>query len=193
MTLEQVTKLVLAMAAAWPTLEADEYRIQTWATMLSDIRLETAILALQVLMARNTFPPSIAEFRKTCWEIETPAEDRIDEGQAWGMVSAAVKEVLENQQRSYAPLQNLPPKVYAGCKEIGLNELVNGDPDVVRSNFMRLYRGASERARNEAVVPATVKEAILRLQAGELNGLPGVFGIVPANRKPGNGREVMTA
>lgn len=184
MTLEQVTKLVLAMAAAWPTLEADEYRIQTWATMLSDIRPETAVLALQVLMARSTFPPSIAEFRKTCWEIETPAESRIDEGQAWEMVSSAIAEVCYNQQRSYAPFHSLPPKVYAVCKEIGLSELVNGSADVVRSNFMRLYRGASERERNEAVVPSAVKGAILRLQAGQgLKGLPGAFGIVPARRE----------
>jgi len=179
MTLEQVTQLVLVMAAAWPRLEADEYRIQTWAAMLSDIRPETGILALQALMSRNTFPPSIAEFRKTCREIETPPSERLDEGQAWGMVSEALNEVYCNQKRSYEPFHNLPPKVLGVCRELGLDEIANGDRDVVRSNFLRLYRTANEREEKDAVLPRALRESIARLGAGDLKGLPGAFGIVP--------------
>lgn len=179
MNANQVGKLLVAMAAAWPTFQVDEFRIQVWATMLSDIQSETGVLALQTLMARNTFPPSIAEFRKTCREIETPPSERLDEGQAWGMVSSALDQVYYNQKRTYAPFYELPPKVLSVCKELGLDEIANGDLDVVRSNFLRLFRAAREREEKDAVLPQTLKDTIAQLSAGTLRGLPGAFGIVP--------------
>ena len=184
MNANEVSKLVLAMTAAWPTLQVDEFRIGVWATMIAHIRPETGVLALQMLMSRNTFPPSIAEFRKACWEIETPKEARLDEGQAWGLVDAAISQVYRNQKRSYEPFYGLPEKALSVCKEIGLDEIATGDLDVVRSNFIRLYRGASERERNEAVLPQSLKECIAQLQTGEQpEGLPGGFGIVVAKSK----------
>ncbi len=178
MTASEVTKLVLAMAAAWPALQVDEFRIQVWSTMLADIRPQTGVLALQTLMARNTFPPSIAEFRKACWEIETPPDARLDEGQAWELVDKCLDLVYRNQKRSYEPFYDLPAKVLSVCKELGFDSLVNGDLDVVRSNFLRLFRAANERQQKDAVLPQALKDNIARLGDGGAKGLTGAFGII---------------
>jgi hypothetical protein len=191
MTRTQVGKLLLAMVAAWPSLQIDEFRIDVWSAMIADIKPETAVLALQVLMSRKTFPPSIAEFRQVCWEIQTPAEERLDEGAAWGMVNAAIDAALFSQGRDHSAFQELPAKVLACCREIGFTEMVNGDLDVVRSTFLRFFRATVERERGEGVLPARLREAIAGLSMGKQpEGLGAGFGIIgdgPATTPPRSG------
>lgn len=169
----EVSRLLLAMAAAWPSFQVDDLRVKVWTDMTSDIAQHTAALALQVLMARSTFPPSIAQFREACWEVQTPEAERMDEGVAWQLVNQAIGHVLRAQQRDYSAFYDLPPKVLQVCKEIGVSEIVNGDLDVVRSNFFRIYQGNRRRNRDVAVLPPAVREAVNRLSAGtEIKALP---------------------
>lgn len=181
MTAAETAKLLLAMAAAWPKFEVDDLRIEVWAAMLSDIRPEIAVLATQTLMARCVFPPSIAEFRQTCYELETPKEHRLTEGEAWEMVNSAILEIHLNQKRDYNPLRDLPEHVRAVCNQVGWWDLVNGDSDVVRSNFLRLYRADAEKQRNHAVLPAPLRQAITAIGEGRRpKALPAGFGVISA-------------
>ena len=173
MTASEVSRLLLAMAAAWPSFQVDELRVKVWTDMTGDIKRETAMVALQVLMARSTFPPSIAQFREACWEVQTPEPERMDEGVAWGLVNQSIDSVLRAQQRDYSAFYGLPLKVLAVCQSIGFSEIVNGDLDVVRSNFLRIYQGNRRRERDLAVLPPAVREAVAQLGGGEeRKGLP---------------------
>ncbi len=165
MTQVEVARLLTIMASAWPQFEPSEDKVLLWHEMMQDVDYQVAQAALKVLIARKTFPPSIAEFRQEVLAISTPAEDQITPAEAWGMVVHAIREYGSYRERE--ALESLPPAVrktveYIGWREICLSE----EPDVIRAQFMRMFQQVSERRQKEAVLPATLREQIAALAAG---------------------------
>lgn len=159
MTQAEVAKLLTIMASAWPQFEPSEDKVLLWHEMLQDVDYQLAQVALKSLVARRTFPPSIAEFRQEVLAISTPAEDRMAAAEAWGMVVQAIRDY--GYYREHEALESLPELVRQTVQFIGWQELcLSQEPDVIRAHFMRMYQQVSERRQKEAVLPPALKEAI---------------------------------
>lgn len=158
---EEFKILVKAMKAVYaqPTFIPDADAFNVWYGLLQDLSYEQANLAIQKYMATEKFPPTIADIRTKATEIITPAEESMSELQAWALVQKAIRNSGYNSEEEF---ERLPEacKIAVG-NPANLREWALMDSDQVatveQSHFIRNYRAAVQRIKDDAKLPEKMK------------------------------------
>ncbi len=146
----EAARLLTVIAAAYPNFEPDDDKVRIWAEMMADLEYETAATALQRHIATSRFAPTIAEIREQAVAAVTSSE--ITSAEAWGELMHAVRaHGYYHEREALASLSPITARVAGiiGWRDINMcTEL-----DVLRGQFLRMYRLIRERNAREAVLP----------------------------------------
>jgi hypothetical protein len=145
----ETAKLLTVISAAYPRFpELTPEMISIWHEMFQDIDYQVANVALRKLMLENTFPPSIAELRKTVVDIMTPKEDKIDAAQAWGEVIHAVR--YFGYYREDEAIASVSPRTARVVQMIGWQNIcITEEMDVLRGQFRMMYETTEHREKQD--------------------------------------------
>jgi len=155
------------MTTAWPKFtpkDDSEQKMRTdlWWAMLADVDFKVAKMALKRLIASSPFPPSIHDLRKQIYEVQHP--DTVDAATAWGLVADAVR--WYGWYDANDGMASLPERVRKVVHAMGWREICEGQPEINRAQFMRMYDTVSRREQELQMLPASLKEDIKRLSDG---------------------------
>ena len=148
--------------------------VETWYAMLGDLSVATARAALQKHIAKSQWPPSIAELRQEAVSILNP-ETRMTEDEAWGYVSNAVRKYGYYQQKEAR--ESMPPEIWQIVQSIGYGEICLATREtmsVIRGQFGRMWKAVSERKREDAALPESLKAQIAAI--GQMPDLKLIHG-----------------
>lgn len=161
---EQFKVLVKAMKAVYaqPTFIPDQDAFNVWFALLGDLPYKQAELAVQKHMATEKFPPTIADIREKAEQITSVKETEMSELEAWAIVRKAI-----GRSNYYAEeeFEKLPEacKMAVGNPS-NLREWAMMDSDQVgtveQSHFVRNYRTAMQRIKEDRRMPEKVRTAI---------------------------------
>lgn len=161
MTRDEFKILVKAMKAVYSSENfiADKDAFDVWYELLKDLSYEQANLAIQKYMATEKFPPTIADIRTKATEIIVPAEESMSELQAWALVYRAIENSGYHSEEEFEKLPEackIAVGTPANLKEWALMEL-NQVVTVEQSHFIRNYRTALQRMKEDAKLPEKMK------------------------------------
>jgi len=156
MTRDEVARCLAYIAAAVPTVTIAPETVRVWADLLADIPAEVGYAAVRRVLAtqEGAWLPAVGAIRRAALALSTPPVPTAE--QAWGQVTAAVRD-----WGYYAPaeaLAALDPPVRAVAQALGWDAICQGDPDVVRGQFTRLYAAAVAREAEAAALPAALQD-----------------------------------
>ncbi len=167
MTKAQVSELLALMSVAWPKFESDDAKIALWHEMFQDVDFRVASAALKRLMATSPYPPSIYDLRKQVCEVHYP--DDLDPATAWGLVADAVRR--HGWYESQRGMESLPEKVRRVVQMMGWQEICEGQPEINRAQFMRMYETVRKREAEQALLPDGLRKKIQQLGEGRIHAL----------------------
>lgn len=169
---EQFKVLVKAMKAVYaqPTFIPDQDAFNVWFTLLGDLPYKQAELAVQKHMATEKFPPTIADIREKAEQITSVKETEMSELEAWAIVRKAI-----GRSNYYAEeeFEKLPEacKMAVGNPS-NLREWAMMDSDQVgtveQSHFVRNYRTAMQRIKEDRRMPEKVRTAIAEVKKQQM-------------------------
>ena len=180
MTKKDVIGLVAILVQAYPNFdkfksdEQVELLVNMWAKLFADDDSRIVSLAVQKHIMVSKWPPSVAELREIMADITHP--DLIPPDQAWAAVSDLLYAVGEYNHGSAE--EQLPPLICKTVKAIGWHTLYElhcgsyrGNKDGMdRVAFMDLYKPAYARARQDACLPASLRQGIEATRAQLTDG-----------------------
>lgn len=162
MTKQEVVKVVTLIVMSYPASERfkDESALQgmtsVWTQMFKDDNPRLVELAIQRHIATSKWPPSIAEIREQMVTLQHP--ELIPPDLAWAAVAdrkAAEKEWKYEEDATDA----LPLMIARTVQTIGWYDLWEKE-EKARQIFLELYRPAYERARERAMLPKALSDAV---------------------------------
>ena len=169
---EQFKVLVKAMKAVYaqPTFIPDQDAFNVWFALLGDLPYKQAELAVQKHMATEKFPPTIADIREKAEQITSVKETEMSELEAWAIVRKAI-----GRSNYYAEeeFEKLPEacKMAVGNPS-NLREWAMMDSDQVgtveQSHFVRNYRTAMQRIKEDRRMPEKVRTAIAEVKKQQM-------------------------
>ena len=167
MTKREVAQLLALMTTAWPRFKAENeeehlQRVDVWFEMFRDDDPSVVTAALKRLMITSPYPPSIHDLRKQICEVQHP--DTVDAATAWGLVADAVR--WYGWYDANDGMASLPERVRKVVHAMGWREICEGQPEINRAQFMRMYDTVSRREQELQMLPASLKEDIKRLSDG---------------------------
>jgi len=163
LTKDETIKLIGIVTMAYPNFDKfkDEKHIRSlvafWADMFADDDSVLVALAVKKHISTSKWPPSIAEIREILVDITCPG--LLQPEAAWDLVSRtlfAVGEYCHEDIRS-----QLPRPVYQTVESLGYSNLwkMRGKRDgLARLAFIQSYKERIERMRNDALLPASLRE-----------------------------------
>jgi len=160
--------LVKAMKAVYaqPTFIPDQDAFQVWYALLQDLTYEQANLAVQKYMITEKFPPTIADIRQKANEIAQPDVESLTELQAWSLVRKAISNSGCHADEEFAKLPEAC-RIAVGSPA-NLREWALMDKDEVetveQSHFIRNYRVAQKRMKENAMIPMHIKTLIDKMK-----------------------------
>ena len=170
MTKQEIGALLALATANFPSMQEKDMRptANLWSEMLSDIPFDIAKAALIKVLATARFWPTVAEIREAAAEIINPQlPSPMD---AWGEVVRAVK--IYGLYRQEEGLNSLSPITKRVVQNIGWREIcLCEQPDIIRGQFRMAYEQYAKREKEEAVLPAEVKQL-----AGDRNKVLSLVG-----------------
>lgn len=110
--------------------------INLWTKMLDDLTVEEVALAVNKIIATSEWPPSIADVRKAV--TETQKGQIKDAGEAWGEVTAAIRQfgyVREKEALESMSEETKRTVKYIGWQTICASENLMAD----RAHFFKIY------------------------------------------------------
>lgn len=164
MTRDEFKVLVKAMKAVYSSENfiADRDAFEVWFGLLKDLSYKQANLAIQKYMTSEKFPPTIADIRTKATEIIAPAEESMSELQAWALVQKALRNSGYNSEEEFAKLPEACQRAVGTAAN--LKEWATMDSDQVatieQSHFIRNYRTAVQRMKEDARLPENVRMLI---------------------------------
>lgn len=161
MTRDEFKILVKAMKAVYSSENfiADKDAFDVWYGLLKDLSYEQANLAIQKYMATEKFPLTIADIRTKATEIIAPAEESMSELQAWALVQRAIKNSGYHSEEEFEKLPEackIAVGTPANLREWALMDS-NQVATVEQSHFIRNYRAAVQRIKDDAKLPEKMK------------------------------------
>lgn len=161
MTRDEFKILVKAMKAVYSSENfiADKDAFNVWFELLKDLPYEQANLAIQKYMTSEKFPPTIADIRTKATEIIAPAEESMSELQAWALVQKAIRNSGYNSEEEFEKLPEackIAVGTPANLREWALMDL-DQVATVEQSHFIRNYRAAVQRIKEDAKLPDRMK------------------------------------
>ncbi len=165
---EEFKILVKAMKAVYaqPTFIPDQDAFNVWYALLQDLTYEQANLAVQKYMITEKFPPTIADIRQKANEIVQPDVEILTELEAWSLVRKALSNSGYHAEEEFAKLPEAC-RIAVGSPA-NLREWAMMDTDEVetveQSHFIRNYRTAQKRMKEEAMIPANMRTLIAKMK-----------------------------
>lgn len=165
---EEFKILVKAMKAVYaqPTFIPDQDAFNVWYTLLQDLTYEQANLAVQKYMITEKFPPTIADIRQKANEIVQPDVEILTELEAWSLVRKALSNSSYHAEEEFTKLPEAC-RIAVGSPA-NLREWAMMDTDEVetveQSHFIRNYRTAQKRLKEEAMIPANMRTLIAKMK-----------------------------
>lgn len=161
----EVIGIMAILETAYPNYYAkqtEQKRMEAaalWCELFKDDPAELVAAAVKTIIvgSENPYPPTIAQIKAKMHDLTSEAE--ISETEAWALVSKACGNGIYHYQDEF---DKLPPTVQAAVgRPEQLREWALMDADtvesVVASNFMRGYKAAQKRERENALLPDSVR------------------------------------
>lgn len=150
MTREEWAVLVKAMKAVYtsPSFLPDQDAFDTWYGLLKDLDYKLLSFGLKKYMQTEWKEPSIAALRQ-CAQSLVPQSDKLNETEAWNLVSRAIRNSTYHAEEEFDKLPGLIQKAVSSPGQLwewATSENVDGKwLSVVQSNFQRTYRAEVQR------------------------------------------------
>lgn len=176
MNTRETQGLLAMIKAAYPSFYRDLPKadllaaVNLWETQFAEFDVNVVKAAVHALISIRTegYPPSIGAVKEQIAKLTAPPQ--LSEQEAWALVSRATQNGTYGYEREFAAL---PPEVQ---RAVGRPEQLRAwammdakdVESVVASNFMRAYRGAAAREKEERALPRQVRDLL-----PEIRSLPG--------------------
>lgn len=173
---EEFKTLVKGMKAVYaqPTFIPDQDAFNIWFELLKDLPYQQANIAIQKYMLTEKFPPTIADIRSKAMEIVAPMDESMSELEAWSLVHKAIRNSIYNADEEFAKLPEACQRAVGNPAT--LTEWATMEQDEVstveQSHFIRNYRTAVARMKEEAKLPDNVKLLISGIREKAVGALP---------------------
>lgn len=138
---------------------------ESWQELTEDINIEDMLICLKRHVATNKWPPTISDIRNEYMQIKHT--EPLDDGEAWKMAK-------KYQRRNYfgpgvkvnideIDNSDIPEEIQKATKSIGFEAMMlSENEDVLRSNFMNIYKIIKNRAIKEKVLPINLRTSTLK-------------------------------
>ena len=156
-------------------LSDDAYKayVKQWHSFFADDDFQIVQAAVRSYIATSTerFAPNVGQIKEQIRKLTGP--DDLSEGEAWAMVSAALRNGIYGYKEEFA---KLPPAVQraVGTPQT-LREWAMLDAEsvqsVIASNFQRSYRAAAKQEAELAKLPPGFREEMKKLAGAMLRPL----------------------
>lgn len=158
-----------------PKFLAGKDAIDVWYGLLCDLPYQVLSLATQKYMMQEQYPPTIAGLRKKAAEITAPIQEDMSELEAWSLVRKALSNSGYNAEAEFDKLPELCQKAVGN--PVNLREMALMDIDMVnsveQSHFIRNYRTALERKKENAQIMPNVMQLIQTIRADGFQRIQG--------------------
>lgn len=198
MNKKETAALFGLIAALFPRDEkfaaADKFMITAWAEMLEDIPLEKAKEAVRYAVATSPFPPSISEIRNYAVKISENSLRSPEE--AWKIATEAIRDYnmrtvpiegfnsrsyefvkfgepvkVQPSGLEYEAKRHVPPEVWKVMELMGYADMCRSEnPDVLRGQFMKIWKNKTDREHEYRVVAPIVPQLIEKVAKNLLTG-----------------------
>lgn len=165
MTPQETKKLFMILMVSYPKFypaeEKEKLRltIELWTEMLADVPFEVAQIATKKLILESAFPPTISDVRKQIADITADPNDKIDSSTAWGEVMKAIR--IYGYPRPKEALESMSPRTRKTVESMGWQEICQADKaGVVRGQFLKMYDTYTQREKQDALLPQSMKTMI---------------------------------
>lgn len=147
-----------------------EQAANLWAELFKDDDAAVVAAAVKAFIVNDEkgFPPVIGQIKTMVRNLTSPKE--LTELEAWGLVSAALRNSLYNSEDEYRKLPPVvqrivgSPSVLREWAQSDINELQT----VIASNFQRSYRARAKGEREFMALPQSTKDILSKI-AGEVD------------------------
>ena len=168
MTKQEAAKLIYVIKASYPKVydkcspQDFENMIAAWVMVMEDYAYDVAAAGLMAYLANDTkgFPPSPGQVIDCIHKIGR--KDEMSALEAWQYVSKAIKNGIYHSQEEFEKLPEICKKVVGRHENI--REWATMDSDTVQSveqsHFIRVYDSMIQRERENAKIPAQVRQMI---------------------------------
>lgn len=139
------------------TMQDAKATVALWTMMFHEDKKEDVELALQKLIATNTFPPTIAEVRQAL--NNTQQEESLDGGEAWGEVMKRIHTFGRYKEKE--ALEELTELTRKTVNCIGWSNLCDSENEVAdRAHFMKIYNAIKKREMEKSLIPIDIQKKI---------------------------------
>ena len=175
MTKQEAAKLVYVIKAAYPKTYEHfsaldfENMIAVWNMVLEDYSYSEASAGLKAFLSTENkgIPPSPGQVVDKIHMIKNPPSQEMTAEEAWGRyVYPAICDGYYHAQERFVAMPERIRKAVGSPDS--LRELSQGDIETIqsveKSHFIRTYNSLSERQREEAKLPGSIKTLIGRTE-----------------------------
>lgn len=160
--------LVKGMKAVYaqPTFIPDQDAFNIWYELLKDLPYEQANIAIQKYMLTEKFPPTIADIRTKANEIVTCPDESMSELEAWSLVHKAICNSGYHAEEEFKKLPRACQIAVGNPSNLREWALMESDQvaTVEQSHFIRNYRNAVQRLKEDAKLPSHLQELITSMR-----------------------------
>lgn len=163
MTLKQTVEFLMLVSAYYPNWKPDvdkELIAKAWHHDLQGHSLDDVNAAFAIYRAQgNQFPPSQPGVLLSL--LVDAADDSLNESEAWALVDNARHNGIYGAQKEFDALPEDVQKAVGSPSQLTQWALASPDSaSVIQSNFQRAYRAVLERKKQNAMLPASVRERL---------------------------------
>lgn len=161
MTKKEVAQLFGAIASLYPSEKAFKSAeipmIEAWHELLQDIPLQTAAKAVAAHASTNSFPPTIAEIRRFCFQSDGESAE-----EAWARVLHALKDSGYHSAERFSELPEVCKRLVGSAnvlKEWAISE-DQTSISVARARFVVQYDIEKRKETERKMIPPSVRQAL---------------------------------
>lgn len=181
MTQEEFQLLAKGLKAAYPSPNflPDDYSMKVWFRLLKDIDYALAEAAAYKHICSSKFPPSIAELREQSENCKTA--DTRNWLSGWSLVQKAIGRYgMFRPVEALDSIREQDPLAAAVAQRMGWRLLCESqDVTADRANFRQSYETIQNRSREDAKLPANLRNRVQSLAAGFLMEAEARAGLPP--------------
>lgn len=146
-----------------------------WEKMLEDVPEEVAEAALLKVLTTARYFPTIAELLEAVHDLTTTPD--VSAFEAWGEVQRAIG--AYGYPRPAEAMASMSPRTAVVVKQFGWETICMTSMDDVptlRAQFFRAHTTMAERQKQDALLPAGIRESLKQIGTGHLRLVAGSRG-----------------